>query len=192
MAPNHSPLLAQQTVLTTLIDQTMKKLTSLLLGSVLLLSAVGCSTARTSSSAPDSASSAEADLNQPTAQTNQNDATSELRRRQLNSDIRAAEQRNDATGGDAEKADGDLRSEVRSKLEANLPASELTVEAKDGVVTIAGTVVDQNQLDKIEPLAKEIKGVQSVTVNVALRSAAEPEAPASDSNDITGSHTGTP
>lgn len=185
-------LSVQQTVLTTLIDQTMKNLTSLLLGSVLLLSAVGCSTARTSSSAPDSVANAEADLTQPTAQTNQEDATSELRRRQLNSDIRAAEQRNDATGGDAEKADGDLRSEVRSKLEANLPASELTVEAEDGAVTIAGTVVDQNQLDKIEPLAEEIKGVQSVTVNVALRSAAEPEAPASDSNNITESHTGTP
>lgn len=170
----------------------MKKVTSLLLGSVLLISAVGCSTAQTSSSAPDSAANPEADLNQPTAETNQDDATSELRRRQLNSDIRAAEQRNDITGGDAEKADGDLQSEVRSKLEANLPASELTVDAKDGAVTVAGTVVDQAQLDKIESLAREIKGVQSVTVNAALRSGAEPEPPPSDSNDITESHTGTP
>lgn len=168
----------------------MKKLVSLLLGSVLVVSAVGCSTARTSSSAPDSATNPEADLNKETAETNQNDATSEVRRKQLNSDIRAAEQRNNATGGDTERADGDLRSEVRSKLEANLPASELTVAAKDGAVTIAGTVVDQAQLDKIEPLAKEIKGVQSVTVNAALRAAAEPKAPASDSNNITESHTG--
>jgi hyperosmotically inducible periplasmic protein len=170
----------------------MKKLTSLLLGSVLLFGAVGCNTARTSSSAPDSATSPEPDLNQTTAQTNQNDATSDLRRKQLNSDIRAAEQRNNITGGNTKRSDGDLRSEVRSKLEANLPASELTVAAKDGAVTIAGTVVDQKQLDKIEPLAREIKGVQNVTVNVALRAAAEPKPPASDSNDITKSHTGTP
>jgi hyperosmotically inducible periplasmic protein len=185
-------LYKQQTVLITLINQIMKTLTSLLLGSVLLVSAVGCTTARTSSSAPDTADSREADLNQPTAQTNQDDATSELRRRQLNSDIRAAEQRNNMTGGDTEKADGDLQSEVRSKLEANLPASELTIEAKDGIVTVTGTVVDQDQLDKIEPLAKEIKGVQSVMVNATLQSAAQPDPPESNSDNITDSHTGTP
>lgn len=171
----------------------MKKLTSLLLlGSVVLFSAVGCSTARTSSSAPDSVASPEADLTQSTARTNQDDATSDLRRRQLNSDIRSAEQRNNLTGGNADRTDGDLQSEVRSKLEANLPASELTVAAEEGVVTIAGTVVDQDQLEKIEPLAREIKGVQSVTVNAALRSAAEPKAPPSDSSNITEAHTGTP
>lgn len=170
----------------------MKKLTSLLLGSVLLFGVIGCSTARTSSSAPDSPSSPEPDLAQSTARTNQDDATSVLRRKQLNSDIRAREQRNDATGGDAERTDGDLQSEVRSKLEANLPASELTVAAKDGLVTVAGTVVDQAQLNKIEPLAKEIKGVQSVTVNVALRSSAEPKPPTGNSNALTESHTGKP
>jgi len=169
----------------------MNKVTSALLATVLLFGGVAC-TARTSNSSPDSAAAPEADLNESTAETNQDDATSELRRRQLNSDIRSREQRNNATGGDADRADGDLESEVRSKLEANLPASELTVDAQDGVVTISGTVVDQGQLDKIQPLATEIKGVESVTVTANLKSAAEPEAPASGTANTTDTHTGKP
>ena len=53
---------------------------------------------------------------------------------------------------------------MRSKLEANIPNGNLTVAAKDGAVVVSGTVQVQNQLDKIEPLAKQIKGVSSVKV----------------------------
>ena len=168
----------------------MKKFTPLFLSSVLLLGLAACDTARTSNSSPDTATKPESNLQEPVAQKNQNDATSELRRRQLNSDIRAAEQRNDITGGDAVKADGDLQSEVRSKLEANLPQSELTITAEEGAVTIAGTVVDEQQLNKIEPLAKEIKGVRTVTINANVASSAQPdEPPAPDSKETTGIHT---
>lgn len=170
----------------------IKKFTRFWLGIALLLSSVACTTAKTSTSAPDSVASPSSDLTQPTAATQQDDATSEIRRRQLNSDIRAAEQRNNAGGGDMNKADSDLRSEVRSKLEANLPASALTVAAKAGVVTVGGTVVDQDQLAKIEPLAKEIKGVQSVSVNVTVASAAQPAPPASDTSSPIEAQTGNP
>lgn len=156
-----------------------------------MFSAVACSTARTSSSAPDSAAQPQGDLTEPTAETNQGDATSELRRRQLNSDIRSREQRHDALGEGSKRTDGDLRSQVRSKLEANLPASELAIEAKDGVVTVTGTVVDQAQLNKIEPLALEINGVNSVNVKANVAAAAEPTAPAANSDQPLDSHTGT-
>jgi len=73
-----------------------------------------------------------------------------------------------------ERTDSDLASEVRSKLEANLPASKLTIDAKNGEVTVSGIVVSQQQLDKIEPLAKEIKGVKNIIVKAALDRAAEP------------------
>lgn len=169
----------------------MKKITSAFLASFLMLSAVACSTARTSSSAPDSAAQPQSDLTEPTAATNQDDATSELRRRQLNSDIRASEQRHDALGEGSERTDRDLESEVRSKLEANLPASELAIEAKEGVVTVTGTVVDQAQLDKIERLAREINGVKGVNVKANVASAAEPKAPAANSDKPIGNHTGT-
>jgi hyperosmotically inducible protein len=48
-------------------------------------------------------------------------------------------------------------------LEANTPGSNLAVEAtENGTVTVTGTVTNEAQLAKIEPLSKEIKGVKKV------------------------------
>ena len=150
----------------------MKKFIPLIIGSFLVVGTVGCQdTAKTSSDAPNNAGETVAAPKTDDAAQVQNDATSEVRREQLNSDIRAREQRNNATGGDADRTEGDLQSEVRSKLEANLPASQLGVEAEDGVVTVSGTVPTEEQLQKVEPLAKEIKGVTSVKVNVQVKPA---------------------
>jgi hyperosmotically inducible periplasmic protein len=146
----------------------MKKLTPFLLSGFLLLGATACDTAKTNTEAPNTTNETAQAPVQDTAQQTQNDAQSDLRRKQLNSDIRAREQRSNVTGGDADRADGDLKSEVRSKLEANLPASQLAVDAKDGAVTVSGTVPTQAQLNRVEPLAMEIKGVKSTTVNVKV------------------------
>ena len=155
----------------------MKKLVLLFVGSVLVMSATGCGAAKTSSEAPNTTAQNNTNLEKPVAQTNQDDATSELRRKQLNSDMRSVEQRNNAAGDKGVKTDNDLKSQVRSKLEANLPASALAISAKDGAITVAGTVVDEKQLQKIEPLAKQIGGVKSVTVKASVSSAAKPVAP---------------
>ncbi|WP_341731716.1 BON domain-containing protein [Microcoleus sp. EPA2] len=148
----------------------MNKLTPFLIGGILLFGAVACSEgAKTSADAPNSATQTTA--SPPAAETvqkTQGDATSDIRKAQANSDIRAREQRNNVTGGDAIRADGDLKSEVRSKLEVNITKGQLTVEAKDGVVTIGGTVPNQQDLAKIEPLAKQIKGVKTVNVTAVV------------------------
>lgn len=147
----------------------MKKIIPFLVGSFLVVGAVGCQdTAKTSADSPKNTTENVEAPDAQTAEQIQDDATSEVRRDQLNSDIRSREQRNNATGGDADRADGDLQSEVRSKLEANLPASKLGVEAEDGAVTVVGTVPTEEQLQRIEPLAKEIKGVQSVKVEAKV------------------------
>lgn len=147
----------------------MNTLKMFLLVGILSLGAVACSeTARTSSVAPENTEAPAEAPDVSAAQDSKEDATSEVRRNQLNSDIRAREERNNVTGGDADRANGDLASEVRSKLEANLPASALTIEAEDGTVTVSGTVPTQEQFDRIESLAKEIKGVQSVIVKAVV------------------------
>ncbi len=146
----------------------MKKLFVLLASSVLLFSLAACQTAKTTTEAPNSTTDTAQAPAPDTAKDTQKDATNDTRQRQLNSDIRSREQRNNTTGGDADRADGDLASEVRSKLEANLPASQLAVDAKNGAVTVSGTVPTSQQLAKVEPLAKEIKGVQNVKVNVKV------------------------
>jgi hyperosmotically inducible periplasmic protein len=150
----------------------MKTFISVLVGSALMIGAVGCdNVAKTSSDAP--GNTATGTSTSSSAQSNQdtkNDATNDVRKAQIESDIRAKEQRSNITGGDTDRANGDLQSEVRGKLEANIPSSKLTVDAKDGVVTVAGTVSNQDQLAKIEPLAKQIKGVSSVVNKVTIAS----------------------
>jgi len=155
----------------------MNKLAPLLISGVLLFGAVACDggaktaggpnsdTTKTaespSSGASSSASPTASDAAKPDNAAKE-DATSDVRRAQANSDIRAREQRNNAGGDTLKRADGDLESEVRSKLEVNLPKSKLEVKAKDGAVTVSGAVASQDQLGKIETLTKQIKGVKSV------------------------------
>lgn len=160
----------------------MNKPTSFFLCSLIALSLAACSgPTKTSTEAPNSTANSPTNVDKSATQSNQNDATSETRRKQLNSDIRANEQRNNMAGDKSVKSDGTLKSEVRSKLEANLPASALAIDAKNGAVTVTGSVVNEAQLQKIKTLAMEIGGVKSVTVN-AIVAAAKPGAPKSGSD----------
>jgi hyperosmotically inducible periplasmic protein len=147
----------------------MNKLMPLIVSSILMIGAVSCeNTAKTSTDAPNNTNQPAAVPDAQSAQKTQSDATSDTRKAQIESDIRAREQRSNITGGDTIRNDTDLQSEVRGKLEANLPASKLTVVAKDGAVTVSGAVPTQAQLNKIKPLAMEIKGVKSVINKVAV------------------------
>ncbi|MEH1869787.1 MAG: BON domain-containing protein [Nostoc sp.] len=148
----------------------MKKLTPFLISTLLVFGVAACDNAsKTSESAPGNPNEAPQSPSVQTTEASQKDAQSETRRRQLDADIRAREQRNKVTGGDADRAKGDLSSEVRSKLEANIPKGQLTVDAtQDGVVTVGGTVNNQQELAKIERLAKEIKGVKTVIVKATV------------------------
>lgn len=146
----------------------MNKLMTLLLGSTLLFGAVGCDVARTSGDAPDSVEDGVEVENPQQVEETLEDATSEVRQEQLNSDIRAREQRNDVFGEQEVRNDSDIESEIRAKLEANIPRSKLTVDAQDGNVAIVGTVPSQKEYDSIEPLAQEITGVNSVEMKVEI------------------------
>ena len=147
----------------------MKNPTYLLISLLLLSSTVACQdAAKTTVSAPNPGQSPET----PNAQITQSakeDAQSETRRKQLNSDIRSREQRNNTAGGGTQRANTDLASEVRGKLEANIPNGQLTVNAdNNGTILVSGTVNNQEQLAKIEPLSKEIKGVKNVVVKAIV------------------------
>lgn len=140
----------------------MSKLTGFLLGSVLLFGAVGCDVARTSNDAP---TSTDGTVEEP-AQVEETleDANSEVRQDQLSSDIRAREQRNDIAGDQEVRNDSDIESEIRAKLEANIPRAKLTIQADNGDVVIVGTVPGDKEYSTVEPLAKEITGVNSVNI----------------------------
>ena len=146
----------------------MKKLIGLLLGSTLLFGAVACDNARTSADAPDSVEEGVNVEDRGTIEETKEDATSEIRQEQLSSDIRAREQRNDVLGDQEVRADSDLESEIRAKLEANIPRAKLTVGAEDGNVKIVGTVPSEKEKETIKPLAQEVTGVNEVTMEVEV------------------------
>lgn len=151
----------------------MKKLAGLLLGSTLLFGAVACDNARTSADAPDSVEEGAVVENPGTVEETLEDANSEVRQEQLASDIRAREQRNDIAGDQEVRADSDLESEIRAKLEANIPRAKLTVGAEDGNVKIVGTVPSEKEKESIMPLAQEITGVNEVTMEVEVMPSTE-------------------
>jgi hyperosmotically inducible periplasmic protein len=140
----------------------MKKFIPVLISGALMVGTLGCTSASTNTNTPDAGNQTAQSPDKQTAQQDQNDGASETRRNQLDSDIRSREQRNDAAGATTVKTDGDLESQIRSKLEANLPASQLTVDAQDGVVTITGTVPTPEQQSKVKTLATEIKGAKNI------------------------------
>ena len=151
----------------------MNKLTLFILSGTLLFAGVGCDVARTSGDAPDSVDE-EAVVEEPTeVEETLDDATSEVRQEQLDSDIRAREERNEVLGDEQVRDDSDLESEIRAKLEANIPRSKLTVEAEDGFVKIVGTVPSEKEYESIMPLAQEIKGVDEVNVDVEVMPSTE-------------------
>ncbi len=141
-----------------------------LIVSILLAASISaCSNA--SKTATDAPNSTATNGGAPTTEgTNnqQDDAQSDIRKKQIESDIRAREQRNRIVGDPQQRDDSDLASQVRGKLEANIPKGKLTVEAKDAAVTVSGTVTSQDQLNKIEPLARQIKGVKNVLVKAVV------------------------
>ncbi|MEB3311199.1 MAG: BON domain-containing protein [Snowella sp.] len=150
-----------------------KPLSAVFVSGLLLLGVVACGTdtARTSGEAPNIPTGGNVERpEQETVRNDLQDATSDVRRNQLDADIRAREERNNiATGGDLNRTASAIASEVRSKLEANIPNGQLTVEATDdGAVTVAGTVPYSDQLPKIDRLAREIKGVRSVNVEAIV------------------------
>jgi len=150
----------------------MKKLTGFLLGSALLMGAVGCDVARTSADAPTDIE--EGVVENPTeVEETLEDANGDVRQEQLTSDIRAREQRNDVLGDQEVRDDSDLESEIRAKLEANIPRAKLTVDAEDGNVAIVGTVPSEKEYESILPLAQEITGVNEINVEVEVMPSTE-------------------
>lgn len=63
----------------------------------------------------------------------------------------------------------DIRRAFRNARSQGLRASNVTVRANDGVVTLTGSVPTAEQVDLATNIAKGVPGVQSVTSRVAVR-----------------------
>ena len=141
---------------------------SLLFCTLLIVTLSACSEPKTTANAPNSTQTNGEMVTTKKANDAQNDAQSQTRKKQLNQDIQSREQRNNMGGDPQKRAEADLASEVRGKLEVNIPNGKLTVSAKKTEITVSGVVMNQQQLDKIKPLAMEIQGVRSVMVKAVI------------------------
>ena len=79
--------------------------------------------AKTSIDAPNSIETNGKVLDSSTELKNRLDAVSQILRAQANADLRAREKRHRVFGQGKSRSDRDLQSEVRSKLETNLPTA---------------------------------------------------------------------
>jgi len=130
----------------------MKKMIPFVLGSFLLLGATACNE------------------NPNTSATDGND----VRSGQRESDARARDQRSDLnpTTDSGQQNTGDLAVDVRNSLESKLPGSRLAVnvDGNNGMATIDGSVVNQEQFDEIKPLVMAFEGIKSVDVKAEISS----------------------
>ena len=145
----------------------MKKLTTVLLTSLLVLGTAACSSLnKIGANAPAQVEEINNAPHKSEANQNLGDLGSKIRQKQLDEDLQAREQRNDLfNNGSAENRPSiDLASEVRDKLEANLPNSVLSIAVNKGIVTVEGSVSTPEELARIKTLAEQIKGVRGVNV----------------------------
>jgi osmotically-inducible protein OsmY len=147
----------------------MKKLlTPVVIASVVLLGAVGCGEGtRTTSDAPSDPNKVGEVPTVEQVQETREDNTSDVRAAQRQSDERARADRAQVGNG-APTSDGDIESLVRNSLERQMPGAPLAVQSEEGVVTISGTVPNQQQLAQIQPAAQQVPGVRSVKLNVKI------------------------
>lgn len=104
------------------------------------------------------------------AQTGASGANSNIQQGQPESAERANQQGNNMAGNPQASTDDNLETQVRDKLAANFPNNTLSVDAANGIVTISGTASSQEELDRVESLAKEVPGVQEVNVKATAAS----------------------
>ncbi|NEP50901.1 MAG: BON domain-containing protein, partial [Moorea sp. SIO3C2] len=101
---------------------------------------------------------------------NQGDAMLQGTQEKIESNLGTTQEQNQALGN-LENFDEDhqLASLVLNNLATNLPNSQLEVEAAEGIVTISGKVLSDDQLSQIAPLAIQVEGVQSVDVQATVK-----------------------
>jgi len=75
-----------------------------------------------------------------------------------------------AMGASKPVSDNAISDEVRIRLTSDpvVKGGDLKADVKDGVVTLSGTVTDQQQKDKAKKLAGKVKGVKQVINNITV------------------------
>lgn len=139
----------------------MKKIIPFLVSGILMVGAVACQ--------QDASKTSDAGTTNEAPATTAKEATSKTATDTATKATNAAKGTADGAKTAATGAGG-VKTIVKNRLEEKFPGSKLSVEEKEGVLTVKGTVPDQATLKKIEPAVKEYKfqGVKSVKVEATV------------------------
>src|SRR5574341_534612 len=88
-----------------------------------------------------------------------------------------------ATGCSRSKTDAELAGEVQNQINATVPNQPITVSAREGVVTLSGTVNSESDRRAAAQEATKVEGVKVVVNDLQVMPAAAsiPEAPVASS-----------
>ncbi|RUT02178.1 hypothetical protein DSM106972_062530 [Dulcicalothrix desertica PCC 7102] len=139
----------------------MKKIIPFLVSGILMVGAVACQ--------QDASKTSDAGTTNEAPATTAKEATSKTATDTATKATNAAKSTTDGAKTAVTGAGG-VKTIVKNRLEEKFPGSKLSVEEKEGVLTVKGTVPDQATLNKIEPAVKEYKfqGVKTVKVEATV------------------------
>lgn len=146
----------------------MKKFLPFLVTGIVAVGAVACQEeTRTGSEVPGETNEAVSPSAKEASETAQTptDESAAVPGTELNQDPTAP------LGAGTDTAETEISSAVNQKLSEALPTSNLKAEDVEGVVTIKGTVPSSEELQQIEPLTKEVKGVKGVNIEANVDAA---------------------
>lgn len=144
----------------------MKKIIPFLVSGILMVGAVACQ--------QDASKTSDAGTTNEAPATTAKEATSRTadnaKTAATNTATKTTNAAKGAESGAKTAGAGGVKTIVKNRLEEKFPGSKLSVEEKNGVLTVKGTVPDQATLKKIEPAVKEYKfqGVKSVKVEATV------------------------
>lgn len=139
----------------------MKKLMPFLLGSVMLFT-VACGNTETSTTETNLSEETTEEVAPETA-TELTEETTEATETTESTEVA------ETVDGSAEVVDDTaIEAEVISSLATSFPNSQLTVDAEQGAVIVEGSVASEDELNQIEPLVTQVKGVKSVDVKATV------------------------
>jgi hypothetical protein len=143
------------------LEIEMKKIIPFLVSGILMVGAVACQQDASKTSDAGTTNEAPATTAQEATSTTADNATK---------GTNAAKTTTDGAKTASTNAGGGVKTIVKNRLEEKFPGSKLSVEEKDGTLTVKGTVPDEATLNKIEPAVKEYKfeGVKNVKVEATV------------------------
>ncbi|MEM7726441.1 MAG: BON domain-containing protein [Cyanobacteria bacterium P01_A01_bin.45] len=148
----------------------MKRFIPFLVSGMLVVGTFGCSdNSNESASETPSDTSANSEVLAPPAQEASSNVEGKIEDKDKSADVPGVDAVKEPTAIDGlGELDSEVTKKVSKALKEKLPASNLEVNEKEGVITVSGTVSSDEELKEIEPIVSQLKGVKGVNIDAKV------------------------